>query len=599
KAEILESNPARIEDVLSRVTGVHLTRAGSGSGFSSIFMRGGEESHVQIMVDGVKMNDPTTDRGSAYDLSSIDISQVERIEVLRGPNSAIHGGEALSGVINIITKRSVQAGVHGDGYLGLGQSGYASGGGSLRFGDEVIRGQIRVGRSLETAPGDSGSLQLNNFAGSLRFTPPGPVSGEVFITRTERSSNAYPDRSGGPRLAISSERSTRESTDTTYGVRASAGDARTVLVQGLVSVLNRKEYSSNPLILIPGLPPEEGFYSPAYFTDTDFRRGTVNLTATHEFKPGSSIVVGMERQSEDGSSAGDINFFGSFLPSDFRLERSTNSLFAEGQFQLTKPVSIQLGVRHDRTTGATGSYSTFGVPTPITTGKISKTTPHLGVTWQLPNGVTKLRASYSEGFKLPSFFALAGPFIANPDLKPERSKNTELGLSHRLDARGSSFNVSLFNIDYRDTLYLQDDPLLIVNRGQINVKGVEPSLDYRFSPSVHGRIGLTLMNIDVRDGGPDLPNRPEKLANASLLWKIDGVSSLNGVVRYGGRTLDSWAGGDLILPGHATVDLSYSRQFGKFLGRIAIDNLFDKQYEQFVGFPAMGRRLRVEVRGSF
>jgi vitamin B12 transporter len=588
KAEILESNPARIEDVLSRVTGVHITRSGSGSGFSSIFMRGGEESHVLIMVDGVKMNDPTTDRGSAYDLSSIDISQVERIEVLRGPASAIHGGEALSGVINIITKGAVKPGLQGDGYIGLGQDGYARGGGSLRFGNDLVRGQVRVGRSLETAPGDSGSLRLSNFAGSLRFMPSATVDGEVFITRTERNSNAFPDQSGGPRLAISPERSTRESVDTTYGAKFSAGDARTVLVQGLASVLDRSEKSNNPAIFYA--PFAQGVAVPGYFANTDFRRTTLNLSATHEFKPGSSIVVGAERQNEDGSSAGAIDyspFYGIPFqqPSDFQLERSTNSVFAEGRWQIAKPVSIQLGVRRDSTTGGLGD-----------------TTPHLGAVWQLPNGVTKLRASYSEGFKLPSFFALSHPIVGNASLRPERSKNTELGLSQRLDAKGSSFDVNLFHIDYRDLVYLEQSgySYQMVNRGMVRTQGVEPTIDYRFSPSLRGRLGLTLMDIDTLDGGGELRNRPEKMASASLHWKVDSASNLYGVMRYGGRTFDSYYTGDMLtLPSQTTFDVGYSRQFGKFLGRVAIDNLFDKQYEQFIGFPALGRRLRFEVRGSF
>jgi len=587
KAEILETNPARIEDVLSRVTGVHMTRSGSGSGFSSIFMRGGEESHVLIMVDGVKMNDPTTDRGSAYDLSSIDISQVERIEVLRGPASAIHGGEALSGVINIITKGAVKQGLHGDGYLGLGQDGYARGGGSLRFGNDMVRGQVRVGRSLETAPGDTGSLRLSNFGGSLRFMPSATVDGELFITRTERNSNAFPDQSGGPRLAISPERSTRESVDTTYGAKISAGDARTVLVQGLASVLDRTEKSNNAAIFYA--PFAQGVAVPGYVSNTDFRRTTLNLSATHEFKPGSSIVVGAERQNEDGNSKGAIDYTPYNVPfpvpSDFQLERSTNSVFAEGRFQIAKPVSVQLGVRRDSTTGGLGD-----------------TTPHLGAVWQLPNGSTKLRASYSEGFKLPSFFALAHPIVGNASLKPERSKNTELGFSQRLDAKGSSFDVNLFHIDYRDLVYLEQSgySYQMVNRGMVRTQGIEPTLDYRFSPSLRGRLGLTLMDIDALDGGGELRNRPEKMASASLHWKVDSASSVYGVMRYGGRTFDSYYTGDMLtLPSQTTFDLGYSRQFGKLLGRVAIDNLFDKQYEQFVGFPALGRRLRVEIRGAF
>ena len=117
--QIQESSPARLEDILGRVAGVYLDHAGKTGGFSSLYMRGAENSHLLVMVDGVKMNDPTTTRGSAYDLSSIDVHQVERIEILRGPASAIHGGEALSGVVNIIMKKPTQPGVSGSVYGAL------------------------------------------------------------------------------------------------------------------------------------------------------------------------------------------------------------------------------------------------------------------------------------------------------------------------------------------------------------------------------------------------------------------------------------------------------------------------------------------------
>ncbi|MDQ1303707.1 MAG: vitamin transporter, partial [Pseudomonadota bacterium] len=102
RAEIQASLPAGIEDVLSRVTGIYVDQAGSAGGFMSMYLRGAENSHLLILLDGVRLNDPTTTRGSTYDLSSIDVNQIERIEVLRGPASAVYGGEALAGVIHFI-----------------------------------------------------------------------------------------------------------------------------------------------------------------------------------------------------------------------------------------------------------------------------------------------------------------------------------------------------------------------------------------------------------------------------------------------------------------------------------------------------------------
>ena len=170
--EIQEINPARIEDLLARVTGAYVDQAGRTGGFASLYMRGAENSHLLILLDGVKLNDPTTTRGSAYDLSSIDISQIDRIEVLRGPASAVYGGEALSGVVHIITKRGAQTGVSGSAYGAAGGDGHQKIGGTVAFGQDNLQAQISAGRTEEGSSGDdNGSLRLNTVSGSLQFAP--------------------------------------------------------------------------------------------------------------------------------------------------------------------------------------------------------------------------------------------------------------------------------------------------------------------------------------------------------------------------------------------------------------------------------------------
>lgn len=104
-AEIQASQPSGIEDVLSRVTGIYVDQAGPAGGFMSMYLRGAENSHLLILLDGVRLNDPTTTRGSTYDLSSIDVNQIERIEVLRGPQDALFGRNSTGGVIHYVTKR--------------------------------------------------------------------------------------------------------------------------------------------------------------------------------------------------------------------------------------------------------------------------------------------------------------------------------------------------------------------------------------------------------------------------------------------------------------------------------------------------------------
>src|SRR5262249_23385295 len=157
------------------------------------------------------------------------------------------------------------------------------------------------------------------------------------------------------------------------------------------------------------------------------------LTAAHNWSAITSLLVGVERQNEKGdlTSVGDFGFGGNPDVLTFVLDRGTNSIFAEGRFEVAPAVEVQLGIRHDKVEGISG-----------------ETTPPLGLVWTLPASATTLKASYSEGFKPPSFFALGFPIGANPDLQPERSKNMELTLVQQLGTDGSSAQVSVYQIDY-------------------------------------------------------------------------------------------------------------------------------------------------------
>jgi vitamin B12 transporter len=577
--QIQELNPSRVEDILSQVGGVYVDSAGKTGGFSSLYMRAGENSHLLVMIDGVKVNDSTTTRGSAYDLSSIDVNQIERIEILRGPGSAIYGGEALAGVINIITRRRSGTGVQGSVYGGLGQENYSRAGGAVSMGDDALRGQLSLGTVRDGKSTDDAYLRLNTFSGSLRFAPVNQFDGEVFAHHTERKSGAFPDDSGGPRLAVNREKTIRDANDTTYGVHLGWGELQSLRIQGQASVYERKERADNAAI-------DAGvrFPVPQFTSDSDFKRTSLQLTAAHNWSATTSMVVGVERQNENGdlTSAGIFGFGGNPDVLTFSLDRSTDSIFAESRVEILPAVEVQVGLRHDKVEGLSG-----------------QTTPHLGLVWALA-GATTLKASYSEGFKPPSFFALGFPIGANPNLKPEQSKNTELTLVQRLGSDGSTAQISVYQIDYKNLVDFDANTFTNVNRGKIVVKGIEPALNLRLGSKVRAQVTATLLDIREQDGLPPLRNRPERRLTAFLVYDTSDRSALNAALNHTGRFLDrSNPTGDIEMPGFTTVDVGYTVRIAKVLFKLSVDNVFNKHYEQFVGFPAQDRRFRGEVRADF
>ncbi len=579
RQEIENSHVARLEDLLIRTVGVYTDQAGQSGGFVSLYMRGAENSHLLVMLDGVKLNDPTTTRGSAFDLSALDVSQIERIELLRGPASAVYGGEALSGVLHIITRRAAASGFSGIGYAAVGGDHHLKIGGTLSFGQDNLSAQLSAGRTEEGDSDTDSKLRLNTVSGSARLAAHEWFNIELFGSHVERNSEAFPDDSGGPRLAVNRQKTLRDSTDEVFGSRLWGGDVRTVRFDAVLSRYDRREHADNAAV-------DGGvrFPVPAFTSDTEFRRDNATVSATHEYANTAGVVAGFEYQKEEGSLTSLGDFFGPGTPPlTFALDRDTKSAFIEGWVKVLPSLSVQVGVRHDDIEGVD-----------------SETTPHLGLVWSLPDDATTMKATYSEGFKPPSFFALGFPIGANPDLRPERSKNAELLLAHRLDNNGSSAQVSLFQTDYEDLVDFDGATFTNINRGKVVVKGIEPQINVRLTPQWRVQAAATFLNIDVRDGLQQLRNRPEKVASASTWFDFDARNSVFGTVRYVGHFLDrSNPTGDIEMPSYTVFDAGYTFTYGPMRLRLSLDNVFDKYYEQFVGFPAQGRRVRAEVFGSF
>jgi outer membrane cobalamin receptor len=583
RAAIQASAPSGIEDVLSRVTGIYVDQAGSAGGFISMYLRGAENSHLLILLDGVRLNDPTTTRGSTYDLSSIDVNQIERIEVLRGPASAVYGGEALAGVVHFITRRPAVSGVAGSGYAAVGGDDERSHGALLDLGNGSLQAQIDAGHTESGASGDDATFDLDSVSASLRLVDTGWFTAGVFAGRVERDSEAFPDDSGGPRLAVNRELTDRTSTDRRHGMDVRLGDAGDLQLKLGASIFDRDASDDNAAI-------DAGvrFPVPAFVSDTDFQRRDIALSVNRNLRNGASLVAGIELADEDGQLDSVGDFFGSGSPQTlyFSLDRESTAVFLEGRFPLLAGLTAQLGLRHDRVDEDDSSDS--------------ETTPHIGLVWALPDNATTLKVNYNEGFKPPSFFALGFPLGGNPALDPERSRNVDLTVSRRIDAAGSVLQLSVFRTRYEDLVDFDSDTFTNINRGTIVMQGIEPELDLRINRHWHVQANASLLDIDERDGLQPLRNRPERKAAANLSRDFEGGHTAFIGLSYSGDFLDrSNPTGDVRLPSFTVVNAAGSLRVGALRLSLGIDNLLDEDYEQFVGFPAQDRRLRFELRGEF
>src|SRR5262245_4020208 len=132
--EFEAQRPAQLADVLRNVPGVHIDQVGGRGGTGSLYLRGADPNYTLVLVNGVRVNDPTNPRGGSFDFSTFDVDDIERIEVARGPYSAVFGGDALAGVVNIVT--GLNTGWHRGTYLDASAGAYDTREIALRTGGD-------------------------------------------------------------------------------------------------------------------------------------------------------------------------------------------------------------------------------------------------------------------------------------------------------------------------------------------------------------------------------------------------------------------------------------------------------------------------------
>jgi outer membrane cobalamin receptor len=580
--EIRDRNPDSMPQLLNQIPGVQVDQAGGPGGISSMYIRGSDPNHTLVIVDGIRLNDPTTSRGGSVDLSSLSVSNIERIEVIRGGGSAIYGADAIGGVLNIVTKRGRTDGVHGELSGGIGTRDYAAGNGSVYGGSEQVQFQAGISSVRDGRVEDGGTLALSTLSGSL--TVPLTSNAEFHLTAygTDRSSSGFPDDSGGIRLAVLRTLDQKNSQQAALG-----GGLSWRVAQGIKLDANLTTYNTFEDIVSPGVAPgvrSPVFGVPANASHTDFTRSTGLFSATVDLPYQTVATLGYERIEELGTNQTVIPSF--FTTSSFDLLRNTDSGFAELKSSPLNGLILRAGVRYDDVHQVA-----------------RQTSPSVGARYRLADIGTTLKANYAEGFKPPSFFALGlSPILGgNPNLVPETNANTEVGFEQPLLSDRALVAASWFRNRYKNLVDFDTTLNQLVNRTPISAEGVEG--EARWSPLRGLTLGVqvTYAHTRIDATGERVKGRPDWRGGFTIGYAPTERIWLSWQTIYVDTVLDSSVPtGDVLLPSFWRTDISASYQINKLLRvTAAIDNLFDKGYEQFVGFTNPGIRGRLAVSANF
>ncbi len=588
--EIERKQYRTVVEALNALPSLSVVRNGGPGKLTSVFSRGTNANHTLVLIDGIEMNDPSSTDGR-IDFSHILIQDVERIEVLHGPQGTLYGSDTIGAVVNIITKRS-------EGARAL--SGTVEGG-SFDMDYEAGRleggaGKLRYSMNVQRLTTDGVSALSERFR-----QPDGTLDedGHRNLTLSMRLDLALP---GGATLDLSA-RHARTENDLDLNVfpvrddSDSAGeDNRTYGAVSLeFDLLDGR--TSHRLGLTHTRVDRETRDDPDPVNALDFVReshlGTktklelqndIYLNASH------TLVVGLETEREKAeSSHRSTSAFGSFsqlLDADAR----TTALYVQERFDLGPRLFGAAGVRLD-------DHDRFG----------RETTYRAAGTYVLPGEQTRVRGVYATGFKAPSLYQLFGTsvsafgaFQGNPDLHPETSRGWELGLEHTLADR-IRLGATYYENDVDDLIVFTPDFSSNENRDEVETWGAEAFLNAELSPDLSLGLSYTYARARDAEDDQDLLRRPRRKASLELRHRPHRTVTLALESIYVGPRLDtdpvSFARTEN--PEYRTFRLAGQWRFHpnwELTGRI--ENLFDEDYEEPLGFGQPGRGVFVGLKGA-
>lgn len=644
RAQLERKTPESIAEMLRDVPGVQVVDS-SAPGMKRLSIRGESSRRVTILVDGQEITDHS-DYGTPI---LIDPSNVERIEVVRGPASVLHGAKAIGGVVNIVTRRGaarpIEAEIGGTWYSGTdGWQGWAAVSGTVGDFDYRFSGslddhgdrRVPVGQYTSTGRLEGTSFGNDNLSAHLGYTF-GEAGNHYVALKASRhrlSSESWTDPAtlvppvvdfniDLPKRDLSKVGVYYDGTDISDIVRKVHFDAYYQTVDRLFT----NEVAIQPR---PNLPVIQR-------TRTVSEDLNTNLGATAQvdlqFHPDHHTIVGLHYLADEldaSKTTGPVPAQPVFVPVPVTDEASirTASAFAQNEWSFADDFRLTAGVRYYST--RTDLAHTSDPERQGYSGRSDgRFVSSLGLTY---TGIenTTLRALYSEGYITPTLFQLFSDSIArervifgNPDLKPETSRNVEFGA--RYDSGGLMLDATVFYSEAQDYItrascaafgpgcpgrYDDRSRFIYANVDKARTYGVELAAEYllpgtQFTPYVSGAWMRRQLTFDTFSTYHS--NTPALSGRLGLRW--EGELAGHGVwgdlfLRAQTAVTEQEQGGPLRrLPGYGTLNLAFGGAFGEDdrlrLG-VAFNNILDKEYRSsFDEIPGTGRSVEVTARMKF
>lgn len=538
-------------DALETLPGVSISQNGAFGGFAAVRIRGALSEQTLVLIDGVIVNDPSAP-GGGFNFATLSPFDIERIEVLKGPQSTLYGSDAIGGVINIITK-TPESGTALSGQFDGGSFATFSGAGALAIGRP--RGSLRLSVSGITSDGISkadkrdGNGEKDGYE-ALTISARGdyalsPIVSFLISARYVISEAEF-DGFGFPTGVVDAD---EEADSDEINLNASAD---LTLLGGRL----RNRFS----FLFSRIERENFAAGTSTFAAEGERRGFAYRGLLNARKLGSIAF---------GAKTEETRFETSF---DAPAELTINSLYANWFVKPASKISFSAGVRLD-------DHERFG----------NATTFRVTANYYDEDSGWRLRGNYGEGFKAPSPFQLTfvccGGTAPNSALKPESSKAWEIGLEKASPNDDFRFSATFFRRKTRNLIDFSFVGGIFENISQSRAKGIELGLEFAPRRDLSLSANYTYLTARDRASGSQRARVPKSAAFARLEWRPGRKLNTALSVTYNGKESDAFG----TVGEWLRLDLKASYKLHEqveLFGRI--DNLLDENYQDVFGFGTPG-----------